>query len=151
MAKLSTKRRYNQSDVSGWIKQAEDDWSWAKASFREEEYKGACFVAHQLAEKSLKALIFALTPKFAPTDLKKLHTHDLFSLTKQVEAGLGKCPAVVRRACEVLNDYYMSSRYPDVHEAVGEYTAELAEKALKLALAVFKFAKKELALAKISK
>ena len=61
MAKSFTKKPYNRSDVSGWLKQAEEDWNWAKASFREKEYKGACFVAHQVAEKSLKALIFAQT------------------------------------------------------------------------------------------
>jgi len=141
MAKSFTKKLYNQNDVLGWLKQAGDDWRWAKASFREKEYKGACFVAHQLAEKSLKALIFAQTSKFAPADLKKLHTHDLFSLAKQVEDRSSKLPLVIRQACQRLNDYYMATRYPDVHEAVGEYTRELASEALKSALAVFKFAK----------
>lgn len=75
MAKSFTKKLYNKTDVAGWLKQAEDDWRWAKASFREKEYKGACFVAHQVA--------------------------------------------------------------------AGEYTRELASEALKLALAVFRFAKKQ--------
>lgn len=144
MAKFFTKKLYNQNDVLGWLKQAEDDWSWAKASFREKEYKGACFVAHQLAEKSLKALIFAQTSKFAPVDLKKLHTHDLFSLVKQLESSSGEFPARVRHACQLLNDYYMSTRYPDVHEAVGEYTRGLASEALKLAREVFKFVKERI-------
>lgn len=93
--------------------------------------------------KVIEGINLCPDPKFAPADLKKLHTHDLFSLARQIEDRSSKLPSVIRQACQQLNDYYMSTRYPDVHEAVGEYTRELANEALNLALAVFRFAKFE--------
>ena len=39
-----------------WLNMAKEDLLWAKASLKEEIWRGACFAAQQAAEKSLKDL-----------------------------------------------------------------------------------------------
>ncbi|MBI3103745.1 HEPN domain-containing protein [Candidatus Daviesbacteria bacterium] len=92
--------------ASGWLKLAEEDLKWAKASFEDKIFRGACFAAQQAAEKSLKAYLVSkdiVTPKI----------HDLVALNQ-------KCIKQVKEfehleeACNILSPYYLSTRYPDV-------------------------------------
>lgn len=92
--------------ANGWLKLAEEDLEWAKASFEDKIYRGACFAAQQAAEKSLKAYLVSknvVTPKI----------HDLVTLNQKCIEQEGEFQHL-DEACNILSPYYLSTRYPDV-------------------------------------
>lgn len=87
-------------DVRAWIERAEEDLAAGRHAPSGGHYSHAAFVAHQAAEKALKALHLS-----RGNALRK--THDLLQLAQQLEA-----PAAVLQACDVLNPHYIESRDP---------------------------------------
>lgn len=93
------------SKVSDWLVYAENDLKTAKAALAEGITNTSCLHSHQVAEKSLKAVL-----------LEKERTvpkvHDLLFLlekaAKHVE-GLSQ----FKEACRFLNQFYLPMRYPD--------------------------------------
>ncbi len=107
-----------------WLRQAENDLSWAEYSLGGGFFAQSCFVAQQAAEKALKALCFA-----KGFDLVK--THSLF----QIVTALGESGELVEWAKE-LDLYYISGRYPDAFPAGAPFelfTARQAETAVEAA------------------
>lgn len=89
-----------------WLNLAEEDLHWARASFEDKIFRGACFAAQQAAEKSLKAYLVSkniVTPKI----------HDLVALN-QACVKQDKDFEQLEEACNILSPYYLSTRYPDV-------------------------------------
>lgn len=113
--------------AGGWLKLAEEDLEWAKASFEDKIYRGACFAAQQAAEKSLKAYLVSrsiTTPKI----------HDLVSLNQGC-LKQDKEFSQLEEACNLISPYYLSTRYPDVaqfEEFSEEQTREVIEQAEKV-------------------
>lgn len=112
--------------VENWLKQAEEDLLWAKASMKEGILRGACFAAQQSAEKALKAFLIS-------KEVRVAKIHDLLTL-------VNKCSEIdlefksLEESCNMLSPYYLSSRYPDVaifEEYSKDKTAVVVEEAEK--------------------
>ncbi|MFQ6125253.1 MAG: HEPN domain-containing protein [Candidatus Heimdallarchaeota archaeon] len=87
-----------------WLKQAEFDLSTTKTLKDNKKFSWAYFIAHQAAEKALKAL---LEKKNLPS-----WGHDLVDLVERVKQIIS-VPQIVVEACSQLNLYYIPTRYPD--------------------------------------
>ena len=84
-----------------WLAQAQDDLRWADNSFQGGFYAQTCFVCQQAAEKALKSMLFA-------RGATAVLSHSLVRLCKQLRIN-----AKLRDAARVLDQYYVSGRYPD--------------------------------------
>jgi len=81
-----------------WLKQADFDLSTTKTLKENEKFSLSCFLAHQAAEKTLKAIL----------EKKKLPSwgHDLVDLLERVKQTIS-VPQMVVEACSRLNLYYI--------------------------------------------
>jgi len=61
-----------------WLRQAEDDYLWAKDTLASKRWAQACFVAQQCAEKALKAVALA-------RGFDRVKSHSILDITR----GLG--------------------------------------------------------------
>lgn len=121
--------------VSSWLKLAEEDLEWAKASFEDKIYRGACFAAQQAAEKSLKAYLVSkdiITPRI----------HDLVTLNQKCLEQESKFQEL-DEACNTLSPYYLSTRYPDVAQ-FEEYSENQTKDVIDQAEKVVNFVKEKL-------
>lgn len=88
-----------------WLFFAGSDLRLAKLALRDKIYHETCFLSHQSAEKSLKAILArkeSVIPK----------THSLNFLNKLVFQGFGKENLPPEQA-QFLDQFYLPSRYPD--------------------------------------
>jgi len=110
-----------------WLNQADADLKAAKELYNNNIFNWSCFLSQQAAEKALKSLYEKLNiPVWG---------HDL------------NIPKKIENACNVLNLYYISTRYPDAF--VSGYPAlkfgnSQSEDAIKLAQEVIDFVKKNI-------
>lgn len=128
---IMTHGRYND-----WLKQAGSDLAWGRDSLEGGHYAQTCFIAQQVAEKSLKALAF-----YRGAELVRGHS----ALAIARELGIN---AELERAAMRLDQYYISTRYPDAQPAGAPYeyfTREQAEEALSFAAAFVDRVKQETA------
>ncbi len=89
------------SNGKTWLKQAIIDRDWCLKTIENKFYGQACFVAQQIAEKTLKAIAY-----HRGADMVKSHSllricHDL------------KINDELERASKRLDLYYLATRYPD--------------------------------------
>lgn len=119
-----------------WFYQAQEDFRWGEDSLKNGFFPQTCFVAQQVAEKSLKALAY-----YRGYDLVK--GHNLAQLSNKLSFN-----GEILRAAQTLDLYYSSSRYPDVLPDFGipsfQFNQDQAKNALDLALLVFEKAKMEM-------
>lgn len=106
--------------VADWIKKADEDLQYARASFREELgfYPQICFHLHQAVEKYLKAYIVA-------KDLNFQKIHDLTKLLQicaEVDTDFNSLNDLVIE----LNPYYIETRYPEFVDTIDKVEAEKA-------------------------
>ena len=84
-----------------WFRQAVDDLKFAKDSLKLGHYNQTCFICQQAAEKALKALAFQGGAEF-------VKTHSVKKLAKSLNIN-----GEIEKAGGVLDQFYISSRYPD--------------------------------------
>ena len=84
-----------------WFDQSVNDLDFAENAFQNGYYSQCCFICQQAGEKALKSLLF-----YRGAEL--VLTHSLFKLAEQAEIN-----GEVARAAGVLDQYYLSGRYPD--------------------------------------
>ena len=137
-------KQYNKADVNSWLNRAKDDLEWASSSLKDGFYPQTCFIAQQVVEKSLKAIIYSLQKEFGTEDIKKLRTHNLKFLIESIENKNFSVPEQIQQLCIILNEYYMPTRYPDMPEAPGMGSKETANKAIKIAKEVLNFVETQL-------
>ncbi len=118
-----------------WLKMAEEDLVWSRASFKDRIWRGVCFTAQQSVEKALKAFLLSKN-----TSLPKIH--DLVALNEECQKLNGEFQNLVE-ACNILSPYYLSSRYPDIAE-FENYSEDLAKNALEQAENALKFIKSKI-------
>ncbi len=121
--------------TGNWIKQAEEDLLWAKASLKEGILRGACFAAQQVAEKALKAFLIS-------KEVNVAKIHDLVMLNQkcsELEAEF----TVLEPSCDMLSPYYLSSRYPDIAQ-FEEYSENQTKDAVDQATKIVDFVKSRL-------
>ncbi|RIL11825.1 MAG: DNA-binding protein [Proteobacteria bacterium] len=111
-----------------WLEQAENDLLWAKASLKEGFYSQVCFICQQTAEKAMKALAFN-------REVDEVRSHAILEIAEEL-----KMDEEVLKVCKKLDQYYISTRYPDALPAGAPYkffTKEQAQEALTFAELIF--------------
>lgn len=111
-----------------WLTQAREDLRWAKHLAEEGAYYLACFLAQQVAEKALKAFLYAQGAEI-------VLGHSVRRLVDQASA---IDPDFARAGADwgTLDGYYIPTRYPNgLPEGIPSqvYTARAAREALALA------------------
>ena len=134
---------HNKTDVKLWLEKAKDDVLWAKSSFKDGFYSPVCFVAQQIAEKALKAIVFSLQKDFTPAEIKERRTHNLKNLLKIINKDVN-VPEKINKLCINLDRFYLPTRYPDVPDPVGTYTKDIAKKAIENSEVVVEFVEKKI-------
>ena len=119
-----------------WLEKAKDDMKYAKGNFGLKFYSQTCFLCQQSAEKALKAFLFY-------KDQKLIKTHNLERLLEKLIFFKNEF-LKLRENCQVLNDYYTDTRYPDIWDYDRFDNKKLAFQALKLAEEILEFVEKEI-------
>ena len=88
-----------------WLDEAEDDLASAKELYRAGRYAKACFLAQQAAEKALKALLIRRAGVYE-------RTHSVAALLERARQ-LADVTQDLVDAAELLDRYYVPSRYPN--------------------------------------
>lgn len=111
-----------------WLEQAAEDLKWAKLLAREGGYHIACFLAQQVAEKALKAFLYAQgEPIVLGHSVERLCVRASSYDPDFVERG---------KSWSILDGYYVPTRYPNsLPESIPAhvYTQSAAESAVALA------------------
>ncbi|GAB4373285.1 MAG: HEPN domain-containing protein [Spirochaetales bacterium] len=107
-----------------WFKQAQDDLCWAEDTFKAGHFAQTCFITQQVGEKALKAV--ALYRGYT-----QIKSHSILEIARALEVN-GEIERIAKR----LDQYYISTRYPDAFPAGAPfeyYTEEQASEALAFA------------------
>jgi len=83
------------------LAQAKADFQWGEDSLDHGHFAQTCFIAQQVVEKALKAIAYA-------RDYAAARGHSAFEIVSDL--GLN---GDLRRAAQVLDQYYIATRYPD--------------------------------------
>lgn len=118
-----------------WLAKARDDLRWTEESLKAEVFYGACFTAHQVAEKALKSFLL-----FHKKKLRKIH--DLLALLEDCIT-IDEDFEQLREFAEVLFPYYIETRYP-IYEELVEFTREQAKEAYQRAEEIVSFVESKL-------
>lgn len=111
-----------------WLKQAENELLWAEDALSRDQFALSCFLCQQAAEMALKSLGY-----FRGADMVKGH-----SITAIADALSINGP--VREAALRLDQYYITTRYPDSHftgAAFEYFTHDQAAEAIEFAKRIF--------------
>jgi len=132
-------RRDPKSEGLRWLEQAEADRKGAQLLFDGGSYHLACFVAQQIAEKALKAFIYAQGEEF-------VIGHSVEALCRwaaQFDTDFER----LREKVAPLDGYYVPTRYPNsLPDSIPArvYTRAVAEEVLRLADQVLNLVKLKL-------
>ena len=119
-----------------WLQQAMEDLRWTDELTQRGGYYLACFLAQQVAEKSLKAFLYA-------KGLEIVLGHSVERLTREAAEWEPSIEEQARRWA-VLDSYYVPTRYPNSVPGTipaRVYTADAAQGALALAREVVAWVK----------
>lgn len=116
-----------------WLRQAENDLSYASLGFREGFFAQVCFQAQQICLKALKAIHYGQLQK------RVVFGHSLVQLSAEL-------PLVgdLREELAVLDQYYIPTRYPNGLPGAlpyEVYTRKQAEQALEMSRRVIELAR----------
>lgn len=95
----------SEANARRWLRQAERDMDFALLALREGFYAHACFMAHQVAEKALKALAYLRGDRV-------VLGHSVAELLRDLEATYPLLRSLPESAV-ALDRYYLPTRYPD--------------------------------------
>lgn len=132
-------RRSPRDEGRRWLEQAQEDLRWAEDLARRGGYHIACFLAQQVGEKALKALLFA-----AGEELVLGH-----SVERLCHEGGQHHPELLERvrSWAVLDGFYVTTRYPNsVPDTIPArvFTQGAAQEAVELAAEIVRFASERL-------
>ena len=132
-------KRSSKDEGLRWLEQSEADLIGAQVLFENRVYHLVCFIAQQVAEKAIKAFLYAHGEKIVTG-------HSVTSLTtwaEQFEADF----AALRDEVAILDGYYIPTRYPNgIPDSIPAkvYTRKPAEEALRLAEKTIEFVRQRL-------
>ncbi|MCZ6775628.1 MAG: HEPN domain-containing protein [Ignavibacteria bacterium] len=130
-------RRTPDEEALRWLRQSEADLDAAKYNFEGNIYYLVCFLAQQIAEKALKALIYSQGEEI-------VIGHSVAMLAERVR-NYGIAIDNLADEISVLDGYYIPTRYPNgLPDGIPAqvYNKKSAEDALQLAEKTVGFAKK---------
>jgi len=119
-----------------WLAQAEEDLKWAKHLAQEGGFHIACFLAQQVAEKALKAFLYAQGEEI-------VFGHSIVRLCVAA-AGYQVEFSEKSNRWGILDSFYITTRYPNgLPDSIPAevYIQEIAQKAVDLADEVVAFVK----------
>jgi len=94
-----------RSRARDWLDQAKDDLRWGEASVASGFFAQSCFIAQQVAEKSLKALAYHRGAEL-------IRGHSVLEVCRELEIN-----GTLEEAARQLDQYYIPTRYPDAQPA----------------------------------
>jgi HEPN domain-containing protein len=112
----------SKNRANDWLSQAEDDFFWMTDTLENNRFAQACFIAQQVAEKSLKAL--ALLRGY-----EQIRSHSVVEIAREL-----KINSEIESYGKILDLYYISARYPDALPSgfpSDRFTREQADDAVK--------------------
>lgn len=115
-----------------WLEQAQRDFQKANLDAQHAYWEWACFTAQQAAEKAVKALLM-LRGQVA-------WGHAITPLLRQLSEV--EVPSTILEAAQLLDAYYISTRYPNGFPAgkpADYFNATKARQALEAADAILRF------------
>jgi HEPN domain-containing protein len=119
-----------------WLRQAENDLSYAALGLREGFFAQVCFQAQQICEKALKAIHYGQLGK------RVVFGHSLVQLSAELPLDPD-----LREELAVLDQYYISTRYPNGLPGAlpyEVYTRKQAENAVEVSRRVIELARRAL-------
>jgi HEPN domain-containing protein len=117
-----------------WLEQAEEDLRWSNELAKRGGYHIACFLAQQIAEKALKAFLYARGEELVVG-------HSVERLCAEA-AKFDKEFAEKAKTWSILDGYYVTTRYPNsLPDSIPArvYTAKAALDAVSVATEVVGF------------
>ncbi len=132
-------RRNPQEEGHRWLEQAKEDLRWVRELVRWGGYHLACFLAQQVAEKALKAFLYAQGEEV-------VLGHSVERLCENA-ARYDPSFAKAKSRWSILDGYYVPTRYPNsLPESIPArvYNREVAEEAVKLAEEAVSFVEEKL-------
>lgn len=118
------KQHKYRADIESLLVRAHDELAYCQWDFKGEFYTPVCFWCHQIAEKSLKALWLYYAEKLYP--LRHHLEKDLFDPLVAYNSEL----VSLRTGCQILDQYYIPTRYGSPSGPSGDYTREQAVEAM---------------------
>lgn len=117
----------SRHEAERWLRQAENDLRFGAVALSEGFFDQACFISQQVAEKALKALLYAAGERI-------VLGHSVVELVGRVarEWSLAAETEDLRQKAGVLDQYYVPTRYPNglpggvPFEAFGESQGKAA-------------------------
>jgi HEPN domain-containing protein len=111
-----------------WLEQAQEDLRWAKHLAERGGYHIACFLAQQIGEKALKALMYSEGEEI-------VLGHSIERLCRAASQWSSELNDHVNR-WSILDGFYVATRYPNsIPDSIPArvYTQDAAKEAVKLA------------------
>lgn len=119
-----------------WLRQAADDYRFGQVALRGRFYAQACFISQQVGEKAAKAVHYHLTGR--PVIGRSVH-----SLLRRLNARARMTTELLTLGGQ-LDQYYVSTRYPDALPGVAPadaFSAAQARAALRAAQRILRWAR----------
>lgn len=130
--------RNSKQNAERWFKEAESTFRQAKRNCEEGAYNLACFLAEQASQKALKAILYLDGARF-------INIHSVKELLGEVSKKHEEFSEFIEAGMK-LDQYYLSTRYPD---AVPEpaipseiFAKSQAEEAVEIAGKIFEVCEK---------
>ena len=98
-------RRSAREEGERWLDQAGEDLRWAKDLAERGGYHIACFLAQQIGEKALKALLYAQGEEIVLGHSVERLCHEAASGHPELAERVGRW--------SILDGYYIPTRYPN--------------------------------------
>ncbi|MGQ9558796.1 MAG: HEPN domain-containing protein [Desulfurispora sp.] len=98
-------RKPPHEEARRWLEQAREDLKWAQHLAEEGGYHIACFLAQQVAEKALKAFLYAQG--------EVIVLGHAVSMLAEKAAAYEQYIAQKKSAWSILDGYYIPTRYPN--------------------------------------
>lgn len=118
-----------------WLQKAKEDLLWTENSLKGKIFYGACFTAHQTAEKALKSFLL-----FHKKPLRRIH--DLRALLENC-IRIDKDFETLRESIITISPYYIETRYP-IYEELTSFGEKDARDAYNLARSIVEFVEKKI-------
>lgn len=129
-------RRTALEEGRRWLEQAQEDLRWAKDLAERGGYHIACFLAQQIGEKALKAVLYAHGEEI-------VIGHSIERLCRSASHWQPKLNERVTR-WSILDGHYVPTRYPNsLPDSIPArvYTRDAAQEAVSLAEEIVDFAR----------
>jgi len=132
-------RREALDEGKRWLEQAEEDLRWAQDLAARGGYHIACFLAQQVAEKAIKAFIYAQGEEI-------VMGHSIERLCRNAARWQPEFDELVKR-WSILDGYYVPTRYPNsLPDSIPAriYTRDAAMESVRLAAEAVEFVRGQL-------